>query len=58
MKFDDLKDGVTYIATDKDGMKYEGVYKANYLPGGVFFCCYPARTLSGEENDLVSFEEK
>ena len=47
-------DNQEYIATDKDGKKYKGVYNSKY---DVFFCVYPAFTLNQEPNSLISFEE-
>ena len=57
MKYSELIPNREYIAIDKDGREYRGVYVNDYLPGGVFYCVYPAYTMDGKENDLVDFRE-
>ena len=54
---ENLIDGKSYIATDKEGNKYTGTFVDKYIPGGVFFCVFPAYCSDGNKNELVSFEE-
>jgi hypothetical protein len=51
LNFKELKDGKKYIAIGSDGRKYEGIFVNDYIPGGVFFCCYPHGV------ELLYFEE-
>ena len=54
---DILQDGKDYIATALDGEKYKGTFVNKYVPGGIFFCCYPRYLSDGvTKNELVSFE--
>ena len=57
LSFNELKENTKYIATDKDGRKYEATYVNKYAPGGVVFCVYPSYTSDGTENELLYFEE-
>lgn len=52
LKFEELKDNQEYIAVGSNGREYKGTYVNKYLPGGVFFCCYPQNV------ELIGFIEK
>lgn len=56
LSFEELKVGCHYIATDKDGRKHKATC-ADVNGRKYVFCCYPTFTCSGEENDLIEFEE-
>ena len=58
LSFTELEDGRDYIATDLQGKKYRGTFVDRYIPGGIFFCCFPRFLEDGRtKNRIISYEE-